>query len=54
MSIFIEVEGGVVQAVYTDNEVLKNVHIEVVDWDNVAAGDLEPSRPEIDARFYLF
>lgn len=54
MSIYIEVEGGVVQDVYTDNDALANVHIVVVDWDNIEAGDEKPETPRPEQRIPLY
>lgn len=54
MSIYIEVSGGVVQSVYTDNESLADVHVEVVDWDNIEAGDTEPTLPDVERRIPIY
>ena len=44
--VIIEVNGGVVQAVYTRN---KNIEVELVDWDNAA---VDPEYEE-DCKFIM-
>lgn len=51
--IFIEVRGGVVDAVYTDTQG-EQVQVVLIDWDNIESGDEEPEQPELNARFYLY
>ena len=54
MNVYIEVEGGVVQSVYTDNESLANVHVVVVDYDNINAGDDKPETPNVEQCIPLY
>ena len=54
MSIYIEVDGGVVQSVYTDNKDLAHVHVVLVDYDNIRLGDEEPETPDAEQRIQLY
>lgn len=45
MKIYVEVEGGVVQSVFSDKKI-DDVEIIVVDYDNIKAGDEMPELPE--------
>ena len=49
--IYVEVRGGVVDAVYTDQEG-EQIQVVLVDWDNIEAGDAVPELP--DDRIYLY
>lgn len=51
MKIYIEVRGGVVQSVFTATEI-EDIEVEVVDYDNIEAGDEAPELPE--ERIYIY
>lgn len=54
MSIYIEVDEGVVRAVYTDNKDLAHVHVVLVDYDDIRLGDEEPETPDAEQRIYIY
>jgi len=52
MKIYVEVRGGVVDAVYTDIDA--RAEVVLVDYDNIEAGDAEPEQPTENNRFYIY
>lgn len=52
MKIYVEVRGGVVDAVYTD--INAQAEVVMVDYDNIEAGDTEPEQPTENNRFYIY